>query len=562
MTANCVRTGEIGQLFLEAVEADCEHRMLQLLEEHKSVLTNWVVNPETSGQSILHLLCQCGKANAVSLLLQHGGTNVNVAIKDKKGWTPLRHATQHGHVNVMALLVESFHADVTEMDEKDKHTLLHVAAQAGHVPAMQFLLQQQQQTDLVQACDVTGCTPLHLASRNGHDDAVLALLHAGADVNACDDGWQTPLLEAAKMGHGSVLAILVREGAAVRAADLQGQTVAQFICTQGHSHLIDYLVQENYVHLLHTPCGVDNRLPLHHAAHAGHVHVVEKLLEHLDAASVSRADDLGKTAYHHACEHGYISVLECLWKHHGASVAVDRQGHAPLHAAVLNDQLDVVKWLLWQFVNVDQNDNPSGRTPLHIACQRGSLAMVQCLVQEGGADTSRRDRHGNAALHVACAKGHLDIVQWLIQCWMVHYRQDAVNQQGATCLHMAAREGQLETVQWLVQVAKVRVGATDHAGRTALHVAAQRCQIDVLTWLVKHGGADANALDKAGCKARHYLQSTQKTVERVSTTCANMDTKHSSSAFGSSTNTKSPSGTSGHETFPNSLHQKRAVVSA
>ena len=86
---------------------------------------------------------------------------------------------------------------------------------------------------------------------------------------------------------------------------------------------------------------------------------------------------------------------------------------------------------------------------------------------------------------------------------MVHYKQDAVNQQGATCLHVAAREGQLATVQWLVQVARASVQAVDRTGRTPLHVAAQRCQTQVLTWLVKHGGANANALSIRGGTPLH-----------------------------------------------------------
>ncbi|KAJ3114370.1 hypothetical protein HDU96_002175 [Phlyctochytrium bullatum] len=57
------------------------------------------------------------------------------------------------------------------------------------------------------------CTPLHIASHNGHSGCVLALLKAGADVNALNKAEATPLWYACKAGNIEVAKILLDHGA-------------------------------------------------------------------------------------------------------------------------------------------------------------------------------------------------------------------------------------------------------------------------------------------------------------------------------------------------------------
>ncbi|KXZ44156.1 hypothetical protein GPECTOR_72g603 [Gonium pectorale] len=55
--------------------------------------------------------------------------------------------------------------------------------------------------------------PLYVAAQNGHLEAIVALLQAGANKDAArEDGW-TPLHIAAQNGHVAVLAALLQAGA-------------------------------------------------------------------------------------------------------------------------------------------------------------------------------------------------------------------------------------------------------------------------------------------------------------------------------------------------------------
>jgi hypothetical protein len=59
-------------------------------------------------------------------------------------------------------------------------TPLHIAAQQGHLPIIQFLIDNSADVDLT---DTQGNTPLHYASAYGHVDIIKALLEAGCYVN-------------------------------------------------------------------------------------------------------------------------------------------------------------------------------------------------------------------------------------------------------------------------------------------------------------------------------------------------------------------------------------------
>jgi hypothetical protein len=58
--------------------------------------------------------------------------------------------------------------------------------------------------------------PIHFAVREGHIDAVRALLDAGADpswVSLTDEPWATPLAWATRRGHRHIVEILRQAGA-------------------------------------------------------------------------------------------------------------------------------------------------------------------------------------------------------------------------------------------------------------------------------------------------------------------------------------------------------------
>ena len=90
-------------------------------------------------------------------------------------------------------------------------TALHFAARGGSVEAINKFLDHGMDPNLLEARSRRN--PLHSAITEQEEDAVVLLLHRGADPNVVyDNGW-TPLMLACKMGHLKICCALVEAGA-------------------------------------------------------------------------------------------------------------------------------------------------------------------------------------------------------------------------------------------------------------------------------------------------------------------------------------------------------------
>jgi ankyrin repeat protein len=98
-------------------------------------------------------------------------------------------------VTIRRLVAEG--ADVNEQGAAEGVRPLHVAAQYGHVDAVQVLVEIG--ADL-EAPAVDGVRPLHMAAHQGHVSAVKTLVQLGADKEASTANGFTPLLTAACTG--------------------------------------------------------------------------------------------------------------------------------------------------------------------------------------------------------------------------------------------------------------------------------------------------------------------------------------------------------------------------
>jgi ankyrin repeat protein len=72
--------------------------------------------------------------------------------------------------------------------------------------------------------DYEGRTPLHYASRYGHDAIIEFLLEKGLDVSQSDYDGATPLHQAAFGGHVNTVQLLLSKGANTQAKDRKGKT--------------------------------------------------------------------------------------------------------------------------------------------------------------------------------------------------------------------------------------------------------------------------------------------------------------------------------------------------
>ncbi|XP_076108937.1 uncharacterized protein LOC143076925 [Mytilus galloprovincialis] len=198
------------------------------------------------GTSPLYIASHEGHVNVVKELLQHSADVNKCTNKDD---SPLYIASQKGHVNVVKELIQHS-ADVNKCII-DGASPLYISSHGGHFDVVKELIQHSAEvnkcnndgtsplskstTPLLIACyknrikvvrvllrcddvdielsDKNGCSPIHIASQQGHVDVVQELLQYSANVNACNFEGVTPLKVAQDLGHLEVAALLIAESA-------------------------------------------------------------------------------------------------------------------------------------------------------------------------------------------------------------------------------------------------------------------------------------------------------------------------------------------------------------
>jgi ankyrin repeat protein len=221
------------------------------------------------GRTALHVAAEKGNGAMVAALL---AAKANPNVKDGKGRLPAQVAADHDYAEIVRALV----AKQSEIPD------VFVAATVGAADRLTALVKAD--GSAVKLRNQDGLTPLHVAAREGHLDAVRALLDGKADPKTVDEpkgqhassyGW-TPLHVAAISDRVPIAKLLLDRGTDVNAADARGKfTALHYAAWNGNAEMTALLLARN--------AGRDakdgeQRTPLDLAKKKGHAAVV-KLLE-------------------------------------------------------------------------------------------------------------------------------------------------------------------------------------------------------------------------------------------------------------------------------------------
>jgi ankyrin repeat protein len=279
---------------------------------------------------------------------------------------------------------------------KDRITLLHLAAEGGHIEASKILLGAEAPVDARTARDET---PLVWAARTGQLEMVKLLLKHKASVDGKDGAramavaahgirpsefenlreWNTSCQEVIGLLHAHNvpydLFTAIALGDASRVKTLLKEDPALAATKDGDAPRV----------LMDRPCAV---AALHRAAELGQTEIVALLLD--AGAPVDEKDWAEETALHHAAAWGREAIVKLLIEHKADVNSTTGNGDTPLHRAVLSHQrgaLAVVKLLLDAGARANAKDN-AGRTPLSWAKEYrrkdSGDELVKLLQERGG----------------------------------------------------------------------------------------------------------------------------------------------------------------------------------
>ena len=351
------------------------------------------------------------------------------------------------------------------IDTKDDegNSLLHWAAEGGHVTTMRLLIRRRCDVDSV---DGRGLTPLHLAATMGQTKAVRELIRNGASKSVVAGNFGTPLHQAAIGQHAETVEAMLAEGCPVDAVNSDGSTV------------------------------------LHFAAHGGNVEIVRLLVDRGCDVSAVEAD--GYTPLHFAAGCGRTDAVHELIKLGANTSVVAGNFGNPLHQAALEGHMETVEAMLVEGCPIDAADSV-GATVLHFAAEGGHVEVVRKLVGRG-CDVNAVKANGCTPLHYAAAYGRTETVHELIRLGAT---KSVVAGNCGTPLHQAALDGHVETVEAML-AERCPIGAVNSVGATVLHFAAESGHVEVVRKLVGRG-CDVNAVKANGCTPLHSAAGCGKT---------------------------------------------------
>jgi ankyrin repeat protein len=351
-------------------------------------------------------------------------------------------------------------------------TGLHLAAEYGHLDVAEALCKADAD---VHSVDNDGETPLVRASANGHKTLVVFFLGAGAKQNSHGRRYGTALYGAALHGYLDVVHLLLKHGANLAAAEGRFGTALHAACVRGHVRVVKYLLDAG-VDVNAAGRGGPNQVAEETAselsAGTGALRAIELLLDKKHKAEgmedrvsppwlqegklqllLDHNVDLNilRSGFgpplHIAARAGHVAVVDALLSHPGVQVnLVGGEYGSALQAAAMGGRTTIVQRLLEAGADVNTQAGRFG-TALTGACRQGNATLADILLRAGAAVNVQAGVYGTA-LQAACRSGSHLLVSFLLDAGA-----DVNLTGGAYCtsLQAAARDGYEEIVQLLIQ---------------------------------------------------------------------------------------------------------------
>nr|BCR37381.1 transient receptor potential cation channel subfamily A member 1 isoform 277V [Buergeria japonica] len=356
---------------------------------------------------------------------------------------------------------------------EDPH-LIFKLVQEGHVCRVRSFIMKN--PGCVMARNESEATPLHFAAKYGHLEIVFMIVNEGTDevLNAKDSKGSTPLHWAVIKNQVDSVKILLSRGA--------DPNLLNFYCLA----------------------------PLHLAIQLHHNKIVEELLNH-STTDMNLEGDLGNTPIMAACYKDNSEALIMLFNHGAKLCKRNRIGCFPIHMTVFAGSLKCMELVLKKgeefgfsiedHINFTDNEKSS---PLHVAVQNGRLEIVKACIEYGAKIDLKQVNDNATALHFAATQGATEIVKFMVSSYSGEKNiVDLPDGNNETPLHKSCLFDHVELAEYLISMG-ANIDSVDNEMRTPLLLATS-CSAWKIVNLLLEKGANLKLVDNYG---RNFLHLT------------------------------------------------------
>ncbi|CAB0029428.1 unnamed protein product, partial [Trichogramma brassicae] len=482
----------------------------------------WVDVRDKLGNTLLHRALLDNDRKMVESLLRHGADSNDA---NSIGLSPV-------HLICLGDVVDDFlefffrindeMQKMVRVDAQDVlgRTPLHLALEFNNKEAIKLLLKRGASPNIA---NEDGLTPLHLICNDCHDAHELAEIFFDTEVNqlvevdARDKLGQTPLQVAVSRGHKNLARLLLTKGADPNIADDYGLTPWHSICSgEVDDDLVELFINGEIKQAMQLDArDKSGRSPLHYALLDNNKKAVEWLLRR--GVDLNLADSRGLTPLHLiSLEQVDDDIVEIFFKNNDMTKkmieidARDKLGNTPLHQALLADNKKVAVHLLKIGADpnlVDYKDS----TPLHLICKRkydDDLAEIFFEINDQklqSIELDARDERYRTPLQLAVLNGLQKVAELLLRRGA---DSDLTSEGGKTPLHLVCTSDDDDDLTKILfkinDDIEQQVDARDRRGNAPLHLALGRGKDKKAESLLRRG-ADPCSADETGRTALHLI---------------------------------------------------------
>jgi len=369
-----------------------------ILKNKFTIVTDEMIENAPTNDVISWLSARSAKEIPIEIAILKGMSDVveeKLHTIDKISWKPYLNIfsdPKPDHYRIVELLLKNNKADPDEqieiMDEGEQGFTfpLFSAVEKGQLSMFKLLLKYTKQS--INRQNHKGTTLLWIASCNRHIDIVAELLNMKADPNVPNLKGDGPLIPACQKGNDSIVDLLLEAGAKLSVHNPERDGPVLICCRTGQHKILERLFKtlkpDELKNILKIYAEIDGFVPILAASELDKVDCI-KVCNKFGADLETRASDDNKmipggTSLHLACFYGRLSATRQLVEL-GADIKSQTtvHKHTPLHLAIKNNHINVVRYLL-SLPNIkdcmDMQD-VDGRVPSYYATMDGNNQILE-----------------------------------------------------------------------------------------------------------------------------------------------------------------------------------------